>query len=76
MNTITINELKKYVDKQVKLGNGEKKILISSDDEGNGYHELFFEFTPVEQVFDGSKYQPHAPYGVDENNIDEYIILG
>lgn len=76
MNTITINELKKFVDRQVKLGNGNKKILLSSDDEGNEYHEMFFGFTPSEQVFDGSKYQPHAPYGVDENNIDEYIILG
>lgn len=73
MNTITINELKKYVDTQVKLGNGNKKILLSSDDEGNEYHELFFAFTPAEQVFDGSKYQPHAPFGI---NINEYIILG
>lgn len=72
---ITINELKKAVDTQVKLGNGNKRILISQDDEGNGFHELFFLFTPVKQVFDGSKYQPQAPYGV-ENNIDEYIILG
>lgn len=76
MNTITINQLKKFVDRQVKLGNGNKKILLSSDDEGNEYHEMFFGFTPAEQVFDGSKYQPQAPYGVDKNNIDKYIILG
>lgn len=76
MKSFTINDLKKEIDRQIRLGNGKKRILISSDDEGNEYHELFFLFTPAEQVFDGSFNQPQTPYGVDENNIDEYIILG
>ena len=31
----TINDLKKAVDVQISLGNGNKRILVSSDDEGN-----------------------------------------
>jgi len=72
----TINDLKKAVDVQISLGNGNKRILVSSDDEGNEYHELLFLFTPIKQIFDGDEFAPQAPYGVDENNINEYIILG
>ena len=41
---ITVNELKKLVDEQIAKGNGEKHIIISDDDEGNGFHTLFYGF--------------------------------
>lgn len=74
-NTITIAVLKRLCEEQIKNGNGNKKILISSDDEGNGFHELFYAFSAVDGIFDG-KYPPSTPYGVDDSNIHEYIILG
>lgn len=73
--TITVSALNKLCEEQIKNGNGKKKILISSDDEGNGFHELFYAFSAVDGLFDG-KYPPSTPYGVDERNIHEYIILG
>lgn len=72
---ITIKDLKELCELHILLGNGDKKIMISADDEGNGYHELFYGFTSVNEVFAG-KFSPSAPYGVDETNIDQYIILG
>jgi hypothetical protein len=72
----TINDLKKAVDAQISLGNGNKRILVSADDEGNGYHELFYLFTPAEMVFDGSPYQPLTPFGMNKKDIKNYIILG
>lgn len=42
---LTVKELKKYCDMQIKKGNGDKHILISDDDEGNGFHTLFYQFT-------------------------------
>ena len=48
MNALTVNDLLKECQKQVKLGNGNKTIMISQDDEGNGYHYLWYSFTPME----------------------------
>lgn len=74
-SALTVAALKKMCDYQIKQGNGNKKILISNDDEGNGSHELFYAFQEVDKIFDG-KFPPSTPWGVDENNIGEYITLG
>ena len=42
---ITVKELEMFCKKQIKKGNGDKHILISCDDEGNGFHTLFYEFS-------------------------------
>lgn len=49
---ITINLLKKYVDEQIKKGNGNKVIMISDDDEGNGFHYLWYAFTEPDWQID------------------------
>ena len=71
---ITIEQLYKECAKQMKAGNGKRHIMISSDDEGNGFHELFYGFSPVTDTFpDGSI----LPYGVTPEEADkEYITLG
>ena len=61
MKPITINQLAKFVKEQQKLGNGEKYLLMSSDDECNQYHPAW------EGLDDGSKY-------VDI--IDSYQVRG
>lgn len=57
MKMRTINDLAKFVDAEIKKGNGEKMIMLSNDDEGNGYHGLYYAFTPTDKVFSGS--YPH-----------------
>lgn len=74
MKGMTVNDLLRCCKQQVALGNGEKKIMISSDDEGNQYHELFYQFTTIEQFGEIRDYQ--LPYGVNAENINEYVILG
>ena len=79
METLTINDLYKLCKNQIKKGNGEKKILISDDDEGNGFHELFFGISGT-RVENGESFFDEVcipyPYGVNESNIDDYVILG
>ena len=75
---LTVDDLYKICQSERKRGNGKKKIMISSDDEGNSYHDLFFGFTPTiddkgEPFFSNSG---RLPYGVDESEIKDYIILG
>ena len=77
-NTITIIQLAAILKRQIAKGNGDKKILISNDDEGNGYHELFFGCSPIEgemkdYLLDASYM---LPFGVNEDNIEEYAIIG
>lgn len=70
---ITVKELAGFCLKQIEKGNGDKHILISDDDEGNGYHTLFYAFTDsdtegfgmlVEMEHDGT------------HTVDNCVVLG
>lgn len=69
---ITVNKLYELCKEQCKQGNGSKTILISDDDEGNGYHTLFFGFTPKEKIFGGK----FSPMSHDNNENGDVIVLG
>ena len=72
---ITVDELYKELALARKNGLGKKKIMLSDDDEGNGYHLMFFSVTDnVEDVF-SSAYM-HLPYGVKREELKDYVILG
>lgn len=45
MKPYTIEDLHAMCEMQIKKGNGNKYIMISSDDEGNSYHYLWYGFT-------------------------------
>lgn len=62
---MTIKELKKFCLEEIRNGNGNKKVLLSDDEEGNGFHECVYAFTPAEKMMDG----PYTPYGVQENTM-------
>lgn len=72
MGTITINELLKACQHQVKLGNGDRKVMLSGDDEGNSYHECFFLFSPEVKGKDIMYGLPVSPAEFDK----DYILLG
>lgn len=74
---LTVNQLIKELQAAKNKGLGEKKIMISDDDEGNGYHDLFFGITNNVADVVGGEYGPELPYGVDKKKAaDEYVILG
>ena len=79
MKAITVNELIKDLVKVSQAGFGNKKILISQDDEGNGYHELFFSVTTDVKSFGFGKGWAAGmlPYGVSAEDAEQnYVILG
>lgn len=45
MEPMTIKRLKKLCEEQIAKGNGDKIVVLSDDDEGNGFHECLYEFT-------------------------------
>lgn len=75
-HTITVHELMAHCKHEISKGNGSRKILISSDDEGNEYHELFFSFIAIGGK-DGITPDEYQLHGVSlEKAKEEYIILG
>jgi len=77
MNTaITVDLLANFVQDMQKRGFGKKKILISTDDEGNDYHELFYGFTPDMKMMTSFEHGPFFAGIPRETLIKDYIILG
>lgn len=74
MKAITLKQLYAEIGKAIKNGKGEKRILLSGDDEGNTYHEMFFSVSEVEGNI-GYDYQ--LPFGVTLDDAKKnYVILG
>ena len=70
MKPITVKELYELCKDQIIKGNGSKVIMISQDDEGNGYHYLWDAFSSVSDNY--------AEDYINENisKEDNTIILG
>lgn len=68
---ITVNGLFDILKEQIKKGNGNKAILISRDDEGNGYHSLFFGVTDELETLKQMEDDFH-----DRNNAEDVVVLG
>lgn len=45
MEQIKVKELYELCKAQIDKGNGDKYIVVADDNEGNGYHGMFFGFS-------------------------------
>ena len=61
---LTVKELAKLCQEEIKKGHGDCSIMISDDDEGNGYHYLWYSFITASEL-DGAFEL--------ENSLDERI---
>lgn len=82
MKALTIYDLFNECKKQIAKGNKDKVIMISDDDEGNGYHYLWYSFTEIKEFekpteYNGKTYQFDFEY-CNENiaKKEDTIILG
>ena len=74
MNAITVQDMYICLKNAVNEGLGDKKILLSGDDEGNSFHECFFGISPTKDNIWGDA---ALPYGVSMEDAEEnYVILG
>lgn len=69
MDQMTVKALLEICKEQIAKGNGNKMIVISDDNEGNGYHGLFYGFTPADEFVD-------CVYDSKSTKPDEIIVLG
>ena len=70
---ITVRDLRKFCEKQILKGNGDKHILISDDDEGNGFHTLFHGF--IDSDLGGFEYLLDLEHDRTHTK-DNCVILG
>lgn len=71
---LTVRDLLKLCQEEIKKGHGEYSIMISDDDEGNGYHYLWFAFIEAKDL-EGS-YELINSLDEDIAPMDKTIILG
>ena len=73
MKELTINDLLRLCKQQVKLGNGHKKVAMTSDDEANEYHSAWFGLTDGRLIkqYVGVSQTIHLTSG-----IEDYVVLG
>ena len=68
---ITVKELLSACRRQVDKGNGDKVVLITSDDEANAYHTLFCLFTDDKEEIESA-----ATLFRDSNDPNDVVLLG
>ena len=64
---LTIDELISEAIKAKEKFGGDKYVLLSDDEEGNGYHECYFSFA------DGREFMTEGLYGIP---IEKCVVLG
>ena len=67
---ITVKDLLEMCKNEIQKGNGNKHIVISDDNEGNGYHGMFYGFTPCTTEFEDYVYDSNF------SSEKDTIILG
>lgn len=82
MKALTVRDLYYECVRELRKGNGDKTIMISTDDEGNNYHYLWYSFLPVEEYEKPMEYNGHtikSDFYWNNDNIskkEDTIILG
>lgn len=83
MKPLTVKQLKDLCMKEIQKGNGNKVIMISRDDEGNGFHYLWYSFQTVEELekpfeYKGQMITPEPIAELDEKiaKREDTITLG
>ena len=69
---MTIGQLFNECMVQMNKGNADKEVYISSDDEGNSFHGLFFGFTELNPA----NVQEFTTSHCEDLHPDKHIILG
>lgn len=76
---ITVNQLKKLCNEEIAKGHGDYAIMISNDDEGNGFHYLWYSFATLQEMEDEDYLDFDNLFCHADKNVaplDKTIILG
>lgn len=75
-----IKDIYEWCKKEIEKGNGDLKVQISSDEEGNSYHGLYYGLGALKDIDKDDRENRESIMqlmeGVDDRNWKEYAILG
>lgn len=69
---LRVQDLYKLCEQEIKKGNAQRILVISDDNEGNGFHGLFYGFTEITEK--DKEYYPI--YDSVETDIKKILVLG
>lgn len=77
---MTVKQLLRFCQDEIDAGHGDCSIMLSNDDEGNGYHYCWYAFTTPDELNNGFE-ELGLSYGIDGLDesiapIEKTIILG
>lgn len=70
MEQLKIKDLYEVLKEEMAKGNGDKYVITGDDNEGNGYHGMYFKATPAEEL-DGE-----LIYDSQEKDLSKIICIG
>lgn len=76
MKQLTVLDLFKLLEKEVRNGNGNKSIVVADDNEGNAYHGLFYGITSELNDIKESIEYSNGIYDSQEKDLNKIVILG
>lgn len=76
MGQLTVEALYKSLGRLVKAGQGNKKIVISDDNEGNGYHGCFFATTSDPKAVSSVINLSNGLNDSEETDCKNIVIIG
>lgn len=71
---LTVKDLLNECKIAVANGHGNKEVWISRDDEGNGYHGLYYSFLTDKEAIEEIQDMGLCDYGCPD--ADKIVILG
>ena len=76
MGQLTIKDLYLNLRNEIAKGNGDKLIVVADDNEGNGFHGLFFGITSNSDDIKEAVEFSHGIYDSQEEDLNKLVILG
>ena len=71
---IKLKDLYAACKKQMEMGNGEKFLVVSNDNEGNGFHGMFFTVSVIRKK--DRRYYESLIMDSCETNADNILLVG
>ena len=71
---MTVKQLLKFCQDEIKAGHGDCSIMLSNDDEGNGYHYCWYSFSMADELMSAEDEEFCLDEGIAPK--EKTIILG
>lgn len=75
MSQLTVKELYTILYKEMTKGNGDKKIVVADDNEGNAFHGLFYGITSEPNDIKETVENSNGIYDSQEKDLNKIVIL-